>query len=80
MQNDNMLIKQTVCQICRNILDFFSDNEVLVQCKSCKTIYHEECWKAISRCSSCHNSQINIVDKTFFINEIFEIPPRDGEA
>lgn len=80
MQNDNMLIKQTTCLICRNVLDFFSESEVLVQCKSCKTIYHEACWKVISSCSSCHNSEIDIVDKTFFVNEFFEDTPQDGES
>jgi len=75
-----MLIKQTNCPICRDILDYFSDTQTLMRCEACKTIFHEDCWKLISRCSNCHGDKTSIVDKTFFINEIFETPSQDGEA
>lgn len=70
-QNDNMLIKQTICPICRGELDFFSDTDALLQCKSCNTVYHGACQKAIAKCSTCHETNFEAFDNTFVINDLF---------
>jgi hypothetical protein len=70
MDEETLHIKQTSCPLCRNVLDFHEENEVLVKCVSCQTIYHQECWKALASCSNCRKKKMVEVDKSFFIINI----------
>ncbi len=72
MDKETLHIKQTSCPLCRSVLDFHNEEVVLVKCLSCQTIYHLGCWNALASCSNCHKTQMNEVDKSFFVIDILE--------
>ena len=74
IENQEMIIKNKNCQICKEALDYYNDNIVLVKCDKCPTIYHKDCWEILTKkkCVQCKSKSVSDYNTDFFINELWE--------